>query len=274
MELLDITQNEYFALRGDPPLVSSTMLKCFRQEGPWTYHHVHEANLGEPRVPSASMKIGTLFHDFAAHCGAPKWKVIPNTYSDGEPINLRKKAHREFVGEIQQAAKDEGTIAVGWEQSEKIIKMYDSVLANKQIAEMIQQEAKREVVGTGVIEDVGVKGMADVLLDDRTIIDYKTTSRHTPEDFLQDIYRFRYHWQAAFYMDLFTGLKFYIVAVRNFEPYEAMMYQIPESLIQMAMRSNRQALTEIAWCRAIRSWHSPGWEGPINVEEGIQRRTR
>ena len=157
----------------------------------------------------------------------------------------------------------------------KVFQMYKSAMDNTHVRGIVEQEAQREVVGIGNIAGVPVKGMADVWLEGHALVDYKTTSRHTPEDFIQDVFRFRYHWQAAFYCELLGESKFYIVAVRNFEPYETMLYEIPQHLIESAKVANKQALDDIAWCRAIDNWHSPGWAHGVNIDESIsERRTR
>ena len=271
MEILDITQDEYFALRGDPAFVSSTSLKCFREQGSWTYYHQHEVQLVDTKAKSASMKIGTLFHDLAAHMGDPPWVVLPEDF-EGEPLNLRKKAHREYVAERTDQAAEKGTYAVPRAEAHKVFAMYRAMQDNPAIRDLVNQEAQREVVATSNIEGVPVKGMSDVLLSDNTIIDYKTTGKNTPVEFIQDVFRFRYHWQAAFYSELFSGSRFFIVAVRNFEPYEAMLYEIPQHLIKTAAAANRQALDDLNWCRAINNWHSPGWDMPMDIMEDAQRR--
>lgn len=271
MEILDLTQDEYFSLRGDPPFVSSTSLKCFREQGSWTYYHQHEVQLVEPKAPSTSMRTGTLFHDLAANMGEPSWIQLPESI-DGQPLNLRKKDHRVQMAEAIDRAAEEGTYAVTPDMASKVFGMYRAMQDNPAIRELVNQEAQREVVATGHMQGVPVKGMSDVLLDDNTIIDYKTTSRNTPVEFIQDVFRFRYHWQAAFYWELFGGNRFFIVAVRNFAPYEAMLYEIPQHLIKSAASANRQALEDLSWCRAVDNWHSPGWDTPIDIMEDSQRR--
>ena len=264
MEILDLTQDEYFSLRGDPPFVSSTSLKCFREQGSWTYYHQHEVQLVEPKASSSSMKVGTLFHDLAAHMGEPSWLVLPDSH-EGEPINMRKKAHREYMAEQVEEAAEAGTYAVPMADATKVFDMYRAMQDNPAVRDLVNREAQREVVATGHMQGVAVKGMADVLLDDNTIIDYKTTSRNTPAEFIQDVFRFRYHWQAAFYHQLFSGNRFFIVAVRNFKPYEAMLYEVPQHLLKSSAVANRQALDDLAWCRTVDNWHSHGWDGPINI---------
>ena len=268
MEVLDITANEYF----ERDEVSNTMLKDFRNKGPWTYYHKYiKRGQPEPEATKA-MKLGSAFHALMADGEdfSRSIAVQPPTI-EGKPTNLRLKAHREYMKQFELGHK--GKIILAPDEIDQLLRMRESVFDNPAAAVFAAQlEPKRsEVVALENIAGVDCKAMCDADFSDQgVIIDFKTTRQHLGREFARDaFYKFGYHYQAAHYCDVFHAERFLFVAVRNFAPYESLVLEIPEHLIGQARMINHQTLDRIRWCHDMGDWHTDGWGVTVDLEDMI-----
>ena len=63
--------------------------------------------------------------------------------------------------------------------------------------------------------------------------------------------------------------RFLFVAVRNFQPYESVLFEMPEDFIGQARLINHQTIDRIKWCQEMDEWHSDEWGQVINMEDVI-----
>ena len=66
---------------------------------------------------------------------------------------------------------------------------------------------------------------------------------------------------------MFEAERFLIVAIRNFAPFESMVFEIPSEFIGQARLINHQTIDRIKWCHHANEWHSDGWGEIINIED-------
>jgi len=105
------------------------------------------------------------------------------------------------------------------------------------------------------------------------LVDFKTTRCADSPAFMKEaIFKYGYHFQAAHYCDVFEANQFFIIAVRNFEPYETMVYEVPPALIEEAREINHDTLRQIRDCRELGTWHSPRWGRVITLEKDYDKR--
>ena len=268
-EILKIKPEEYF----ERDEVSSSMLKDFRSKGPWTYYHTHVAKTVESDGPSNAMKLGSAFHWMMAN-GSVEGGITTygDTYPpDGSPLNLRKKDHREYLALLRVEAESVGLILISEEELAEVEGMCASVWENAVAHELIAEHDSElfERPCSNEVQGVPVRAMADVdRSEDGIIIDFKTTRRHTTKDFVKDaFYRFGYHFQGAHYLDVFEAKRFVIIGVRNFRPFESIVYDVPKEMIRDARHINHDTLQRIRWCTHANFWHSDGWGEHCNLEE-------
>jgi len=269
--LTEIGSEEYFAM----PEVSNSMLKDFRTKGAWTYYHTHVTKEVTSDPPSRAMALGSAFHSLMEDLGnSPRRKVLVHSGKgpDGEELNLRKKAHREWNEERAENIKEAGMILVSEDEKAQLDGMVQSVLDNPVAKKHIGMEGGHEVVCTNETQGVSVKAMADLSIrGGQVLVDFKTTRRHTMKDFAKDaFYRFGYHFQAAHYMDVFEATQFIFIGVRNFAPYESIVYECPPEMIRDARHVNHDTLSRIRWCLDTKDWHSDGWGESCNLEEVLK----
>jgi hypothetical protein len=107
------------------------------------------------------------------------------------------------------------------------------------------------------------------------LADLKTTDSADPEAFAKIAYRFRYHWQAAMYLDGLTACfgephdeAIYIVAERD-PPHRVETMRLGAAELELGRDEYREALRLYARCKASNNWpmssgevqplHFPGW---------------
>lgn len=268
MERLNIAPEEYFAR----PEISNSMMKDFRDKGPWTFYHTHIKRNIQPAEPSNSMRIGSAFHLVMADFDVFSESAVVTPVSImGEPVNLRKKAHREWMSEFRDV--NHGKILLSPEEMDMVLRMKESVYENPAAVKNIFDLTvdRNEVVGIKEIEGVSCKAMCDADFSDRgLIVDFKTTRQHLGVQFAKDaIYKYGYQFQAAHYCDVFDAERFVFIVVRNFPPYETLVFEIPQEMMGQARMINYQTLERINWCQAHNDWHSDGWGQVINLEDMV-----
>jgi hypothetical protein len=91
------------------------------------------------------------------------------------------------------------------------------------------------------------------------IIDLKSTIIAAPHVFEKDIRKYKYHWQAAFYIDLVKALtgkdaSFKILAVEKHPPYGVSLQDIGFDLLAIARREIAETQTRLATCIDTNEW--------------------
>ena len=279
--IIEIPQEEYF----QRPEISSSMLKDFNSHGPWTYYHKYVAKDLPERQPSDSMRIGSALHalicedhlDILAGNSESAVAITPSFIGVGaamEDINMRKPKHREYIKDWRKDRP--GKIFINSDEFNQVLGMKASVTANPALKPYMERlNSKRtEVIATNVIADMPVRAMCDADFSDvDLIIDFKTTRQHVGIEFAKDaIFKFGYQYQAAHYCDVFNAQRFIFVAIRNFPPYEAVAFEMPEHMISQARIINHDSLRRIAWCQAMDDWHTDGWNEIVDLGELIENR--
>jgi len=255
------------------PEISNSMLQSFREGGSWSYYHRYILKTIEEKYSSDALRIGSAMHNYVEYMAGGEagnsddFVVVLPDFVDGEPLNLRKKAHRELVADYKELA---GNVpCVSPEEMAGVTKMVASMWDNPAAQTFVMSAGPdtSEVVCTNEIQGMPVKAKADLMLGD-TLVDFKTTRHATKRSFVKDaVWKYKYHRQAAHYLDVFEAKKFIIIAVRNFEPYESIVYEVPSDLIKEGRETNHKALDDIKYCSDMDSWHSPGWGSITHLME-------
>lgn len=273
-EVLPVSEAEYFEL----PHISNTALKDFRTQGSWSYYHRYVARSTPEQPRSDAMRIGSALHSIMAvdSNSSNSIAVMPEWIDLGgiqpEKLNLRKKAHREFKSEFEEENKDK--IILTPKEFEQVEGMRSSAWDNPAIRPYLERltSDRSEVVATNQINGVTCKAMCDAdFSDEGLIIDFKTTRQHLGREFAKDaIWKYGYQHQAAHYCDVFGAKRFIFVAIRNFPPYETIVFELPEDFIGQARLLNHQTIDRIKWCTAMDEWHTDGWGEIISLEDMLE----
>jgi exodeoxyribonuclease VIII len=184
---------------------------------------------------SAAMKLGSAFH--SAVLEPMKFKEdylqLPSTMPDGEPINRRKKAHKEYLEQI--ALENPNKVALSEDEMDTLTGMLNSLVANP-IANSLFKGGLAEQIKFDTWDAVNVKGKCDYfqekhpLLGDRILVELKSSTDASPEGFARDVLKMHYDFQLYFYEQLFKADRCFIVAVENKFPYATGVYDMSEFL--------------------------------------------
>ena len=256
--------------------INHGLIRCYASEGPLVCHAKYIEN-SIPRNDSDALRFGRAFHMAMAEPGAWQdyYQIIPTTFTDGSDINRRLKAHREWLAELEQRAAAAGKDFISDAEATDIEAMVDSVWANPAAARYCQaatrQNVERAAIRRDTETDLWLRALADLDLSEQldTIVDFKSTRHCRPADFIRDAYRNGYHYQAAHYLRVFGARHFILVGVHKQSPFEAMVYRVPDLVIDQATTRNQLVLRRIQDSLAMDSWHNLGWgeELALSLEE-------
>lgn len=121
-------------------------------------------------------------------------------------------------------------------------------------------EVETSIFWTDEITDVECRCRPDGILTNDLIIDVKTTRGADPESFAKSIAQYRYHVQAAYYMDGFesaTGRKprgFMFIAVETEPPYLVACYVASEAMILRGRDAYQRDLQTYRECIDTDTW--------------------
>jgi hypothetical protein len=106
------------------------------------------------------------------------------------------------------------------------------------------------------------------LSDGRMVIpDYKTAISASPSDFAKAVANFKYHMQAAWYMDMVTALglaedvAFVFIVQEKTAPYLVTVCELDAEAIRIGRELNRQAIDLYAMCQSDGVW--PGYTDEV-----------
>lgn len=209
---------------------------------------------------SDARKVGRAVHmaifepeDFAARCvvwtegrrAGKAWEAFRAANEGKEPLTEAEHAH---CLALQQAA-----------QSHPLAGKY--LRGGMPEATALFSLPVPESIGLPLIE---CKARFDFIADPpiSALVDLKTTLDASPEGFGRQAWRYRYHAQAAFYVDgmrAATGreLPYVIVAIEKEPPHAVVVYRVPEAVLDVGREEYRNALARLAICRSESSW--PGY---------------
>lgn len=186
-------------------------------------HFLERTGLG---TRTKALSLGSLFHALVLE-GEPvalsRFYVEPDEI-EGEPINKRLKAHREFLENL--AVECAGKEAVTKDQWDTAKLMQARIESNKDAMELLK--GKAEIFMQGEMDGVMVKGQADLLnIEKSYVVDLKTTSKSASPDVMPGVTKsFGYDFQAAFYTRLFGVKKFYMIAIDSKPPHSMGIYDM------------------------------------------------
>jgi exodeoxyribonuclease VIII len=255
----------------DHPGVNPSTLKILARKSPLHYRYA----LTHPREETPAMRLGTAMHaailegDRFASRYVARPEGMKFTTTEGRAW---RDAHADFV--ILDA--DE----------------LDRCLAMRAAVES-HPIARRYLSGPGCIETpivwtdaetgVACKGRPDLILDDGTIVDLKSTRDLNPRKFAAQCADLGYHLSLAMYHDGRLALGYevpavIIIAVESAPPHDVVVYRLPEDVIEIGRDDYKRALTRLAECRASDVWPGravtqmdlvlPRWSIPGEDSEG------
>lgn len=228
------TNEVYHSQKG---ISASGLKKIYKKS---VYHYLHQ----QP-FESSSMAFGS-----AVHCAMLEPETFFNDYHVMPKIDRRTKEGKEAY--LVEQKKAEGKLLITPDDYEKI----NAILDNFRNDDLAQKYCKGviELSHYGKHEGLDVRVRPDCLNKVQGFIsDVKTCQDNSPMAFKRDVYKYAYHLQAAFYMDMIGVDEFRFIAVETNYPYTIEVYTLSDEMIEQGRK---------AWKAAFADWK-------LYVETGI-----
>lgn len=175
------------------------------------------------------------------------------------PVEKRTPAAIKSI-EFWEAWEKEsaGKVTVKPEDLEAVNAMHASLVGHHSVRQIIEQPGMREASIFWTMHDVACRARPDII-GDGVIVDLKTTGDCTREAFSREIWKQRYHNQAAFYIDgaNAVGLPvkgFLFVAVETKPPYLCAYYYASPTMIEWGRIENQRDLATYKKCVESGNW--------------------
>jgi exodeoxyribonuclease VIII len=118
---------------------------------------------------------------------------------------------------------------------------------------------------------LGCKARCDAMSVEHSVIaDVKTCQDASNGAFMRDIVNYKYHWQAAMYVDGAEAIAkkpflFVFIAVEKAPPYGVAVYLISEAFIAAGRKGYKDALQDVLLCMTNNTWPCYA-EGAVEIQ--------
>ena len=252
-EIWEVNNEEYHAERMHD---SSSTLKVARKSLQ-LYEALYVTGTVERSGSSPEMLFGSAFHCALLEPDEfdSRYFYEPEETPDGEPINRRLKAHREFLEEVLQ--RNEGREMLQAGDKERIEGMLASVGAFKDASDRLKT-GQPELGIKFEIDGHPLKALMDWSCPDQNIIlDVKTT-RHSGgiDVFRREIDNREYHCQAALYAEAYRQVygrvpEFYWLFVHTAAPYETYLFKMGKATRKIGLEITRDTIETLKIAKSI-----------------------
>jgi len=220
----------------------------------------------EVPAPTPAMRLGTAVHTLTLE--ADTWE---QRYVVAPQVDRRTKAGKEAWAEFEAEAGERELISA--EDRTIVSRMAEAVWSHPAAAMLLHWQGKAETTHMWMDEPSGLqcKCRPDWLTNDGClIVDLKTTEADaSPQCFRKSIANFRYHTQAAWYLqgvEYATGTRpdqFIFVVVEKKPPHAVAVYAADQEMIEIGGQHARRDLMRLAECHKNGRW--PGYSEEIEM---------
>jgi hypothetical protein len=209
--------------------------------------------------PTPQMRLGTALHTHVLELSRWDQEIA---VAPGD-INRRTKEGKEQWAAFEASAA--GKTVITADDAETVMAMGRSIMRHPGAAMLLGLAGKAETthMWTDATYGIECKCRPDWLTDDGSImVDLKTTRDASPRGFMRSIADYRYHVQAAWYLngvEQATGKRpdqFIFICVESTAPYAVAVYAADEVMTDRGYEQAMKDLGKLAVCRAADSWPS------------------
>ncbi len=206
----------------------------------------------------------------AFHCFMLTPSLFKSEYEVVESLDLRKKKDKDLLKTSSKKLLTESDMSRIYQMGGNISKKTD----------LIQKMNCSELSVFWQDFDILCKARIDSLVfpcdeNKGIIVDLKTTSDASPNVFIKQIFRMKYHWQSAWYQ---TGIKctmghkfrFIIIACESEPPFDCAIYEISQDAIESAKMEYEHLIDVYRNC--IKTDEYKGYSSDIILVENKRRK--
>ena len=259
-ELQPMENAEYHALTS---VISKSHLDLVARSPLHYWARYLDPNRVEPE-PTPAMLLGTALHTHVLELDAwdARYVMAP------EGIDRRTKQGKAEWEAFQTAAT--GRTVLSKADAELVMRMGHAVFSHPAAALLLGMAGKAETTHMWTDEATGLqcKCRPDWLTDDGAlVVDLKTTEDASPAGFRKSIGNFRYHVQAAWYLDGLeraTGRRpdqFIFICVEKKPPHAVAVYAADAEMVAIGAATAARDLEVLATCKQADAW--PGYSEQV-----------
>ncbi|CAN7645932.1 PD-(D/E)XK nuclease-like domain-containing protein [Acidovorax sp. LjRoot129] len=261
---IDIPATEYHS---DPDVVGhSALLRILRS--PEHFKHYTTA----PFNPTPTLKFGT-----ALHCAYLEPERFSTHYKVAPKLDRRTKQGKVEAEEWEKLMADTGCELIDAEDMAAVNAILSKLNLHARAASLkIKAVTEKSYFWTDDETGIMCRIRCDLIVIDEdgrivAIVDLKTTTDASKDEFKRSIGTYGYDVQAAFYSDaveraIGRSVPFYFLCVESAAPHGVALYRMGQKSIEVGRTKYRMALQLLQWCRENDSW--PGYQ-PFGEEEEI-----
>lgn len=241
---VDIDEKVY---RADPAIAASD-LKYAKDHGLQAFHTYKYGKDNPPRIATPAMKLGSV-----VHCFVLENKRFYKTYAQ-----LDSKRSKEDKALALQLEKD-GIQTYSKSDAITFTSIYEALskndFANNNIIKDTNGKAEQSFWWKHRETGLQCKCRCDYVVDDM-VIDLKTTGEGgaAPDVFTRTIVNFKYHLQAAHYLQGTGQKRFIFVAVEKVFPYSVGVYELSPHFIELGYQLQEKTLSDIKAAQESGIW--------------------
>lgn len=250
------TEKEY---RAHPALSQSDLRHILKSP-------LHYANREKLQRNSEAMQFGTAAH--MALLEPMKFKELyltePTAMPNGEAINRRKKADKEFLEDFRLKNLDK--VVIEEDDLDCITGILNSLLTNETAA-MLLTGGEPEIAACWEYRGHQCKGKLDKWhinhpLFGKTVVEFKTTQDASEAQFSREIINRGMDFQAAFYNIAFNADRYFIIACDKSAPYAHGIYDM-ELYLPLGKSKVDRAFDRLEECIKTNKWS--GYTTNVNI---------
>jgi len=243
-----IPAERYFAAAG----VSKSDLDIIAEKTPAHLKAKRDGFEIEEETPA--MKFGTVLH---------RALLEPDTYKNAFHVRPLETKFNTKNGKQWLREHDDGKPILTHRESLTIVAMVDSVYSHPFAKRLLSDAIPEQSIFVIDQNDTLRKSRLDALTKGNVIPDIKTCESASLDNFERNISRYRWHVQAAYYIDncKLAGIDksvFFFIAVEKSPPYAVRCLQLDDTSIEIGRTLYRRDLQ--IYCNCIDSGIWPAWE--------------
>ena len=243
----NLTHNNYFS---SDQYVSNSMLNHI-SVSPEHFRFI----MDNPQPATPAMKLGS-----AIHMNVLQPKEFNKNYAVSPKFDRRTKKGKQDYEDFTNNNMLKTIIS---ESDFELIEQITLKLMKDPLVKDLLQKGESEKIITWHNDhyEVDCKGMLDYhrpMAD--MIIDLKTTKDASYKGFMNSVKKFKYHKQAAFYLDAVKACRFIIIAVEKTPPFSINVFEISDNMIDEGRDMYNNELEIYKYCTENDYWPGQGYD--------------
>jgi PDDEXK-like domain of unknown function (DUF3799) len=211
---------------------------------------------GQKKEATSAMNFGSLVHSVLFD--QDNFAIMPT-------CDRRTKEGKLLYEAFLQDAQGK-ELLVTEEQHEQALLIAQSIAKHPKAAALLSSEGIAEAPVFGQLEGVNFKCKPDFYNTKfNVLVDLKTTNDASPTEFAKSVWNYRYHVQAAIYMDLTNAKRFFFIAVEKEAPFNVEVYELDEESISIGRAAYLADIETYKKCLETDNWHGYTEEPAIHV---------